>query len=139
MTVSSVCLTSTAAKDHDEAESFSTEKGIESSANHAAPPPPVKELNLVEFDSLEDPYMPLNWPFGKKVVTTLCYGLTTCWITFASAIYSAGMSGLGEEFNVNPEVTAAGISLIVFGFAAGPLLWAPLSEVYGRKWTVLGV
>ncbi|RQM05778.1 hypothetical protein DH86_00004153, partial [Scytalidium sp. 3C] len=35
------------------------------------------------------------------------------------------------------EVAASGVSLIVFGFGLGPLIWAPLSEVYGRKWVVV--
>lgn len=30
-----------------------------------------------------------------------------------------------------------GISLFVLGFAAGPLVWGPLSEVYGRRWILV--
>ena len=30
---------------------------------------------LVDFDGKDDPYRPLNWPFKKKVITTLLYGL----------------------------------------------------------------
>lgn len=29
-------------------------------------------------------------------------------------------------------------SLTLVGFAFGPLFWGPLSEVFGRKWVVLG-
>ncbi|KAJ5246853.1 Efflux pump bik6 [Penicillium chermesinum] len=112
-----------------------SEKDIESPAGKTVDP--KQKGDLVEFDGPDDPYMPLNWPFRKKILTTICYGLTTCWITFASAVYSAGISAIGEDFNVGSEVTATGISLVLFGFAAGPLLWAPLGEVYGRKWTVL--
>lgn len=32
---------------------------------------------IVDFDGPDDPYMPLNWNFKKKAVTTLLYGLTT--------------------------------------------------------------
>ncbi|KAJ5295460.1 MFS multidrug transporter [Penicillium antarcticum] len=92
---------------------------------------------LVEFVGKDDPYHPMNWPFRKKVFTTLLYGLTTCWITFASAVFAPGSSQVSEDFHVNSEVAASGISLMVFGFGLGPLLWAPLSEVYGRKWVVI--
>ncbi|BDD56320.1 hypothetical protein MAP00_001791 [Monascus purpureus] len=92
---------------------------------------------LVDFDGPDDPYRPMNWPLRKKIVTTVLYGLTTCWITFASAVYSAGIRQIAGEFRVNTETAAAGVSLIVLGFAFGPLVWAPLSEVYGRKWAVL--
>jgi hypothetical protein len=91
---------------------------------------------LVDFDGSDDLYMPMNWPFRKKVITTLLYGFTTCWITFASAIYSTGLQQVSEDFQVSKEVAASGVSLIVFGFGLGPLVWAPLSEVYGRKWVV---
>ncbi|KAJ5948873.1 MFS multidrug transporter [Penicillium verhagenii] len=108
-------------------------KRLEHPLLYDATPPTV----LVDFDGNDDPYRPMNWPFRKKVITTLLYGLTTCWITFASAIYSAGLEQISEEFQVSTEVAASGISLIVFGFGLGSLIWAPLSEVYGRKWVVI--
>ena len=81
----------------------------------------------------------MNWPFRKKVITTLIYGFTTCWITFASAIYSSGVQQIAHDFEVSIEVSTVGISMVVFGFGLGPLVWAPLSEVYGRKVAVLTV
>jgi multidrug resistance protein len=38
---------------------------------------------------------------------------------------------------VSNEVSTLGTSLLLFGLGVGPLLWAPLSEVYGRKPAVL--
>lgn len=35
------------------------------------------------------------------------------------------------------QVAAFGTSLLLLGFGLGPLLWAPLSEVYGRKPAIL--
>lgn len=93
----------------------------------------------VDFDGPDDPYRPVNWTFRNKVITTLLYGLTTGWITFASAIYSSAVKQISDVFKVNSETSTAGISMVVFGFGLGPLLWAPLSEVYGRKWAVLTV
>lgn len=94
---------------------------------------------LVDFHGSDDPYLPMNWPFRKKVLTTFLYGFTTCWITFASAVYSAALGQVSEDFQVSMEVAASGVSLIVFGFGLGVLIWAPLSEVYGRKWVVIVV
>ena len=84
---------------------------------------------LIDFDGKDDPYRPINWPFRKKVITTVLYGFTTCWVTFASAIYSAGVRQISEDFHVTDAVSTTGISMVVFGFGLGPLLWAPLSEV----------
>lgn len=36
-------------------------------------------------------------------------------------------------FHTSTEVATLGVSLYVLGFAVGPLLWAPLSEMYGRQ------
>ncbi|KAL9622397.1 MAG: hypothetical protein Q9160_003241 [Pyrenula sp. 1 TL-2023] len=95
------------------------------------------EEAVVHFDGPDDPYKPINWPFKKKAVTTLLYGLTTMGSTWASAVYSPGVQQIAEEFHVGQEVSTLGVTLLLFGFGTGPLLWAPLSEVYGRKIAVL--
>ena len=92
---------------------------------------------IVTFDGEDDPYKPRNWTTRQKVVTTALYGLTTAGSTFASSVYSAGIRQVAEDFHVGTEVSSLGISLLLFGFGTGPLLWAPLSEVYGRKTAVL--
>ncbi|CAD6569569.1 MAG: hypothetical protein ASARMPRED_002949 [Alectoria sarmentosa] len=92
---------------------------------------------IVDFDGKDDPYRPMNWPFRKKVITTILYGFTTSWITFTSAIYSAGVQQIAHDFDVSMQVSATGISMVMFGFGLGPLVWAPLSEMYGRKVAIL--
>ena len=92
---------------------------------------------VVDFDSEDDPYRPLNWPFRKKAITTLLYGITTMGATFASSVYSPAVHQIAAEYHVGTEVTLLGLSLLLVGFGLGPLIWAPLSEVYGRKPAVL--
>ncbi|KAI1102349.1 polyamine transporter 1 [Jackrogersella minutella] len=92
---------------------------------------------LVNFDGPDDPYHPINWPRKKKVTTTLLYGLVTMTATWASSSYSAGTTQIAEEFNVGTQVATLGTTLFLLGFGIGPLLWAPLSEVYGRRTAVL--
>ena len=41
---------------------------------------------LVDFDGKDDPYRPVNWPFRKKVITTLLYGSTTMGSTWATSV-----------------------------------------------------
>lgn len=95
--------------------------------------------NLVGFDGDTDPLNAQNWPFRKKVYTTGLWAFTTCWIAFATAIYSAGTNEIIAEFNTSYDAATAGTSLILWGFAIGPMLWGPLCEVFGRKWTALAV
>ncbi|KAH7063843.1 major facilitator superfamily domain-containing protein [Paraphoma chrysanthemicola] len=93
---------------------------------------------LVDFEGLDDPYRPMNWPTKKKVITTMLYGLTTMSATWASSAYSAGTEQIAREFHVGTQVAVLGTTLFLFGFGIGPLIWAPLSEVYGRRLAVLG-
>ncbi|GIZ37095.1 hypothetical protein CKM354_000055800 [Cercospora kikuchii] len=92
---------------------------------------------LVDFDGKDDPYRPLNWPFKKKAITTVLYGFTAMGATFASSVYSPAVSEIAQDFAIGTEVSTLGISLFLVGFGIGPLVWAPLSEVYGRKMAVL--
>lgn len=92
---------------------------------------------IVDFDGPDDPYKPINWPMKKKALTTGLYGLVTMSASWASSSYSAGTRQVSEHFHVGNEVAILGTTLFLFGFGIGPLLWAPLSEVYGRRIAVL--
>ena len=92
---------------------------------------------IVDFDGPTDPYRPLNWPLRKKILTTMLYGFTTLGASFASSIYSPIVGVIAEDYRVDVEVSLLGLSLLLVGFGLGPLIWAPLSEVYGRKHAVL--
>jgi multidrug resistance protein len=54
-------------------------------------------------------------------------------VALVSSAYSGGIDQILSTFNVGTEVATLGISLFVLGFAIGPLLWAPMSELYGRQ------
>ncbi|KAF8857483.1 MFS multidrug transporter-like protein [Acephala macrosclerotiorum] len=93
--------------------------------------------SIVDFDGPDDPYHPINWPFRKKLITTLLYGLTTMGSTWASSVYAPAITQISDQYHVSNEVGLLGLSFLLLGFGLGPLLWAPLSEVYGRKPAVL--
>ncbi|KAH7026554.1 major facilitator superfamily domain-containing protein [Microdochium trichocladiopsis] len=67
----------------------------------------------------------------------MLYGLVTMSATSASSAYSAGTAQIAAEFGVGQQVAILGTTLFLLGFGLGPLLWAPLSEVYGRRLAVL--
>ncbi|KAI8826001.1 major facilitator superfamily domain-containing protein [Fimicolochytrium jonesii] len=92
---------------------------------------------VVDFAGPDDPYHPLNWPFTKKSLTTILYGLTTFSSTYASAAYSPANATVSALFHVDQQTALLGTSLLLLGFGFGPLVWAPVSEYYGRKWAVL--
>lgn len=57
--------------------------------------------------------------------------------TFASGIYADATTSLASIYHVSTEVTLLGLSLYVLGFATGPICWAPLSELRGRKLPIM--
>jgi MFS transporter, DHA1 family, multidrug resistance protein len=56
---------------------------------------------------------------------------------FASSIFSAATRAVGAEFSVSSEVGLLGVTFYVLGFAFGPTIWAPLSELQGRRMPLL--
>ncbi|KAL5414368.1 hypothetical protein PMIN06_002347 [Paraphaeosphaeria minitans] len=93
-----------------------------------------KDPNLIEWDGPEDPENPQNWGRGYKWLITSILGMVTFVITFASSVFSTATRATAQHFNVSNEVMILGTSLFVLGFAVGPLVWGPLSELYGRKY-----
>ncbi|KAI9731935.1 MAG: hypothetical protein M1834_004386 [Cirrosporium novae-zelandiae] len=87
---------------------------------------------LVEFLH-NDPRNPMRWPTWKKWFVTLTVAVATLAVAFVSSAYSGGIVQIMEQFDISSEVATLGISLFVLGFAIGPLMWAPLSEMYGRQ------
>jgi len=92
-----------------------------------------KDPNLIVFDGPEDPLNPQNWSPMKKYIQTLILGLATLVVTYASSVFSSASTVVAEQFNVGSVVGTLGTSLFVLGYAVGPLIWGPLSEVGGRK------
>lgn len=92
---------------------------------------------LVDWLS-DDPEDPQQWGSTYKWFTIAVASFATLAVALSSSAYSGGVKSLAEEFGTSSELLTAGLSLFVVGFAFGPLLWAPLSEVYGRRviyWT----
>lgn len=95
--------------------------------------PTDRESNLVGWDGPDDPEDPQNMPYWRKWVVTMTMSSMTMWITFASSVFSTATMVTAKEFNVSAEVMVLATSLVVFGFAVGPMAWSPLSELYGRR------
>ncbi|CUM67337.1 uncharacterized protein PRCAT00005030001 [Priceomyces carsonii] len=97
------------------------------------PYPGNKEIYMVTFDGPDDPLHPHNWPFRKKLILCVIVALSALALTLGSAMYSTATEVIMEKFHVGESVATLGTSLFVFGFASGPIVWGPLSELYGRK------
>ncbi|CAH2353575.1 polyamine transporter 1 [[Candida] railenensis] len=97
-------------------------------------PPPIgdREIYSVTFDGPNDPDHPHNWPLKTKVLICFCVGIIALGSTVGSAIFAEASADLERIYHVGREVATLGTSFYVFGFASGPVIWGPLSELYGR-------
>ena len=80
-----------------------------------------------------DPRNPMGFSQTKKWSITILEAFATLAVAFVSSAYTGGIGQIIQTFHVSDEVVTLGLSLFVLGFAIGPLLWAPLSELYGRQ------
>ena len=87
---------------------------------------------VVEFIP-HDPRNPMGFSMFKKWSLTLLVAFATLAVAFVSSAYTGGLEQIIAQFHVSVEVATLGIALFVLGFAIGPLLWAPLSEMLGRQ------
>ncbi|KAI2464874.1 MFS general substrate transporter [Annulohypoxylon bovei var. microspora] len=80
-----------------------------------------------------DPENPKNWSKGYKWYCTMVVAVTCFVVAFSSSVVTADIVGVADEFGVSDEVALLSITLFVVGFGIGPMIFAPLSEVYGRR------
>ncbi|KAL7663775.1 Major facilitator superfamily (MFS) profile domain-containing protein [[Candida] zeylanoides] len=90
------------------------------------------DLEFVTF-LVNDPENPQNWNPILKWFYTFLFSLLVICAAYGSSCLAGGLPTITEQFHVGDEVAILSVSLMVLGFAVGPLLWAPLSEQIGRR------
>ncbi|KAM3513487.1 hypothetical protein MY11210_002875 [Beauveria gryllotalpidicola] len=96
-------------------------------------PPGVDANNVVFWDGPDDPQNPYNWKPWVKVFNCVLISALTFVTPLASSMFAPGVPKLMREFKSDSkELAAFCVSVYILGFAAGPMLFAPLSELYGR-------
>ncbi|KAI8283048.1 Efflux pump radE [Colletotrichum sp. SAR11_240] len=105
-------------------EGLAVEKGPnpEKSAEEETP----RDPNIVDFNGPNDPEHPLNWSTIRKTTTIVIVSLT-------ALLSAAAAADIMHHFNTtNTTLGALMTTIYLLGYAFGPLLIAPLSELHGR-------
>jgi len=80
----------------------------------------------------DDPANPYNWSWQRKWTTT---GLVSCFTfisPFSTTVVTPALDAIEEEFNVHSGFHKQLImTIFLLGYAQGPFILAPLSEMYG--------
>ncbi|KAI0390779.1 MFS general substrate transporter [Xylariaceae sp. FL0594] len=91
------------------------------------------DRNVVWWDGDDDPENPYNWSTTRKALNCGCVSFQTFISPLASSIFAPGVPLVLAEFHSSsPEIATFVVSVYLLGFAFGPILVAPLSEIYGR-------
>ena len=91
---------------------------------------------LVQWDE-SDPDNPQNWNVWFKSWLTLQLGLLAFSGSLGSSVISPAGPVIAAYLGISDELAVLTVSLYIVGFAIGPLVWAPLSEVFGRRLSML--
>ncbi|TRM63626.1 major facilitator superfamily domain-containing protein [Schizophyllum amplum] len=88
--------------------------------------------NIVEFEkgAGEDPR---EWGKMRKWLVTLSTAFLCLAVALGSSIVTGDMEGPAADLHASQEVVNLSVACFVIGFGLGPLFFAPLSEVIGRR------
>ncbi|KAL7409823.1 major facilitator superfamily domain-containing protein [Mrakia frigida] len=90
------------------------------------------EIKLVTFTE-GDKEDPRNWSKGTKWLRTIVVAYTCFAVALGSSLVVMDMPDVAADLGISLDIVHLTISVFVFGFGIGPLFFAPLSEVYGRR------
>ncbi|KAJ5341710.1 MFS general substrate transporter [Penicillium brevicompactum] len=100
--------------------------GIE---DHGSSQPP----DVVDWNGPEDDSNPMNWTTTKKAVTVGMVSVFNFLTPLGSAMFAPGVEQVMNQFHsTSKPISSFVVSVYLLGFAFGPLVVAPLSELYGR-------
>ncbi|KAJ9138909.1 MFS multidrug transporter [Pleurostoma richardsiae] len=89
--------------------------------------------NLVTWNGPNDPDNPKAWPFKKKWAAVAIVSCFTLMSPVSSTMTAPALEAIGKDLNITDSFERAlSLSIFVLAYAIGPLLWGPLSELYGR-------
>ncbi|KAJ5281768.1 major facilitator superfamily domain-containing protein [Penicillium angulare] len=81
----------------------------------------------------DDPNNPKNFTSVYKIWLVFQMSLLAMTGALGSSIISPASPKIAEYANISTEVTSLTVALFVLGWAVGPMIWAPISETYGRR------
>ncbi|KAK3682264.1 general substrate transporter [Podospora appendiculata] len=90
--------------------------------------------NIVSWDGPDDQENPKNWPMQKRWLNVAVLSLLTFVTPLGSSMFAPGIQDIMIEFHESSTIVATFLlSIYILGFAFGPLVIAPMSEIYGRS------
>ncbi|RPA84291.1 major facilitator superfamily protein [Ascobolus immersus RN42] len=87
---------------------------------------------LVTF-TVGDKENPKNWSKLFRWYCTMVIAFTCFTVAMCSSVITPGVNLVTKEFDVSRTVGLLSVTFFVVGFGVGPMFFAPLSEILGRR------
>ncbi|GAP85972.2 putative major facilitator superfamily transporter [Rosellinia necatrix] len=95
--------------------------------------PDPNDPNLVTWTGPDDPENPKNWKFSKKWAAVFTVSLFTLISPISSSLVAPALETIAEELEITQDFEKnLTLSIFILAYAIGPLVWGPLSELFGR-------
>lgn len=93
-----------------------------------------KDANLVTWAGPDDAANPKNWTKRKRWLATITVSLFTFISPVSSSMVAPALPQLQQDLGLRSRFLAnLALSVFILGFALGPLVLGPLSELFGRR------
>ena len=86
----------------------------------------------VEFED-DERGNPMNWPLWYKGIVLAVMSYSTTTVVLYSTSYTSAIPGMKDAFGITDSEGILGMTTYLIGMAAGSVVLAPLSEMYGRR------
>ncbi|KAF5122329.1 MFS transporter prlG [Metarhizium anisopliae] len=118
---------------HEAQTVLAQDQAQEKETVHAGTTEAETDLYNVAWNGNEDVLNPKNWSARSRWVQLTILGLLNFVTCLSSSMLAPALSSLVSDLDThNSALTSLSLSIYVVGFALGPLITAPLSEMYGR-------
>ncbi|KAI0019503.1 major facilitator superfamily domain-containing protein [Xylariomycetidae sp. FL0641] len=109
------------------------ESDSEKNRRHSTTSSTTTDPDLVTWDGPDDPANPKNWPYPAKWGAVFIVSIFTLISPVSSSMVAPSLETIGNELNISSTLEQnLVLSIFVLAYALGPLVWGPLSELYGR-------
>ncbi|KAK0382986.1 hypothetical protein NLU13_8902 [Sarocladium strictum] len=120
-----------AAQDHPRAAVSGAAGGNRKEVDTAQTP---HDPDVVDFEGDDDPARPLNWSTPRKITAITIISFNALLSPIGSTISAGAASAIMRDLGTSNEALGAFMTTIyLLGYAFGPFLVAPLSELYGKR------
>lgn len=137
LSLSDTSIVSKTRKNSSNSEAFpdsKTSSDTESLPEKGKPQPQGITARDLDWDGPDDKANPQNWSSFKKWFITFVVALDCLCVSLGSSIYVESVPDIMTEMGVSQRLGISGLTLYLVGLALGPIIAAPMSELFGRRW-----